>query len=68
MERDHCSQQYKRTGKEERRSRASKCKDVSCGQWTYYPPTFASSNAPRVHRDAFCASVRPRMPVILTRS
>ena len=33
-----------------------------------YLPTLVSSNAPRAHSDAFCASVRPRMPVMLSRS
>jgi len=33
-----------------------------------YRPTLVSSNAPRARSDAFCASVRPRMPVILSRS
>ena len=33
-----------------------------------YPPTLVSSNAPRARSDAFCAAVRPRMPVISRRS
>ena len=33
-----------------------------------YLPTLVSSNAPKARSDAFCASVRPRMPVILRRS
>jgi hypothetical protein len=33
-----------------------------------YPLTLISSNAPRARSAAFCASVRPRMPVILSRS
>jgi len=33
-----------------------------------YLPTLVSSNAPKARSAAFCASVRPRMPVILRRS
>ena len=33
-----------------------------------YPLTLVSSNAPKARSDAFCASVRPLTPVILSRS
>ena len=41
---------------------------LSPGRAGSYPPPLISSNAPRARSDAFCASVRPLMPVILTRS
>ena len=33
-----------------------------------YLSTLVSSNAPKARSEAFCASVRPRMPVIVSRS
>jgi hypothetical protein len=33
-----------------------------------YPPTLVSSNAPKARSDSFCAWVKPRMPVIFSRS
>jgi hypothetical protein len=41
---------------------------LSPGSVSFYPPTLVSSNAPKARSAAFCASVRPRMPVILSRS
>ena len=34
----------------------------------FYSPTLVSSNAPKARSDACCASVRPRIPVIVSRS
>ena len=41
---------------------------LSPGRAGSSPPTLLSSNAPRARSDAFCASERPRMPVISRRS
>ena len=41
---------------------------LSAGRAGSSPPTLLSSNAPRARSDAFCASERPRMPVISSRS
>ncbi len=41
---------------------------ISPAKETLYLPTLVSSNAPKARSDAFCASVRPRMPVIVSRS
>src|SRR5260221_822476 len=45
------------------RQRASSSTSSSLSP-SLYPPPLVSSNAPNARSDAFCASERPRMPVI----